>query len=81
MSLWSQIANVFRGDRLDREIEEELWSHIDEAIQEGREPAEARGAFGPALPLREESRDIRILASAASLPGRRSPGLADAHVP
>ena len=24
MSLWSRIANVFRGDRLNREIDEEL---------------------------------------------------------
>jgi len=89
MSLWSQIANVFRGDRLDREIEEELRSHIDEAIQEGREPAEARGAFGPALLLREESRDIRILpwldalrrdVSGALRGMRRSPGFATAAV-
>ena len=31
MSLWSRIANVFRGDRLNREIDEELESHIAEA--------------------------------------------------
>ena len=35
MSLWSRIANVFRGDRLSREIDEELQSHIDEADRAG----------------------------------------------
>ena len=49
MSLWSRIANVFRGDRLSREIDEELQSHIEEAIAQGRDPAEARRAFGSAL--------------------------------
>ena len=32
MSLWSRIANVFGGDRLSREIDEELESHLAEAI-------------------------------------------------
>jgi hypothetical protein len=59
MSLWSRIANVFRGDGLSREIDEELQSHIEEAIEQGRDPAEARRAFGSALRRREESRDIR----------------------
>jgi predicted permease len=61
MSLWSRIANVFRGDRLSRGIEEEFQSHIEEAIQQGRDPAEARRAFGAALRLREESRDVRLI--------------------
>jgi hypothetical protein len=30
MSLWSRIANVIRGDRLSREIDEEFQSHIAE---------------------------------------------------
>ena len=47
MSFWSRMANVFRGDRLSREIDEELQSHIEEAIEQGRDPAEARRAFGP----------------------------------
>ncbi len=46
MSLWSRIANVLRGDRLSREIDEELHSHRAEAIEQGRDPAEARRAFG-----------------------------------
>ncbi len=61
MSLWSRIANVFRGDRLSREIEEEFQSHIEEAIEQGRDPAEAKKAFGAALRLREESRDQRLI--------------------
>ncbi len=61
MSLWSRIANVLRGDRLSREIDEERESHLEEAIQHGRDPAEARTAFGPALRYHEESRDIRLI--------------------
>jgi len=50
-----------RGDRLRREIDEEMLSHVAEAIAHGREPAEARAAFGSALRRGEESRDIRLL--------------------
>ncbi|MGC9997438.1 MAG: ABC transporter permease [Terriglobia bacterium] len=67
MSLWSRIANVFRGDRLSREIDEELQSHIEEAVAQGRDPAEARRALGSALRLREESRDVRLVAWLDSL--------------
>ncbi|HYT75054.1 MAG TPA: ABC transporter permease, partial [Vicinamibacterales bacterium] len=59
MSLWSRLANVARGDRLIREIDEELESHIAEAIARGRDPEEARRAFGIPLRQREASRDIR----------------------
>jgi putative ABC transport system permease protein len=61
MSLWSRIANVFRSDRLSREIDEELASHIAEAIEHGRDPVEARRAFGSSLRQREESRDVHLL--------------------
>ena len=61
MSLLSRIANAFRSDRLVREIDEEIQSHIADAIEEGRDPAEARRAFGPALIRREESRDARVV--------------------
>ena len=67
MSLWSRISNVFRGDRLSREIDEELQSHIQEAVEQGRDPDEARRAFGSALSRRDESRDIRVLAWLDSL--------------
>jgi putative ABC transport system permease protein len=61
MSLSSRMANVLRGDRLSPEIDEEIQSHIAEAIEQGRDPAEARRAFGAALLRREESRDIRLV--------------------
>jgi predicted permease len=61
MSLLSRFANVFRGDRVNREIDEELQSHLEEAVEQGRDPAEARRSLGPALRLREESRDLRLV--------------------
>jgi hypothetical protein len=61
MSVWSRITNVFRSDQLTREIDEELESHIEEAIRHGRDPEEARKAFGSALRRREDSRDVRLL--------------------
>jgi putative ABC transport system permease protein len=67
MPLWSRLANVFRGDRLNREIDEELQSHIEEAIAHGRDPAEARRAFGSAFRHRETSRDIKLVAWLESL--------------
>ncbi len=67
MSLWSRIVNALRGDRLSREIDEEFESHIECAIEAGRDPAEARRAFGSALRQREESRDIRLLSWLDSL--------------
>jgi hypothetical protein len=39
MSLWSRLANVFRGNRVSREIDEELASHLEEAIEQGRTAA------------------------------------------
>jgi predicted permease len=59
MSLWSRISNAVRGERLNREIEEELQSHIDEAIASGRDPKEAHRAFGSALRAHEASHSIR----------------------
>jgi hypothetical protein len=32
MSLWSRIGYLFRGGRLNREIDEELRPHLEEAI-------------------------------------------------
>jgi len=55
------MANIFRGNRLSREIEEELASHVGEGLEEGRDPSEVRRAFGPALRLREECRDIKLI--------------------
>src|SRR5437764_10006097 len=67
MPLWSRLANFLRGDRLNREIDEEFQSHIEEAIEHGRDPAEARRAFGSPLRQREESRDVQIVAWLDSL--------------
>ncbi|QOY89953.1 ADOP family duplicated permease [Paludibaculum fermentans] len=61
MSFWTRITNVFRGERLNRDIDEELEAHVAEAVVEGRNEAEARRALGAALRLREESRDLRLL--------------------
>jgi predicted permease len=54
------MGNVFRGDKINREIVEEFEAHIEEAIAEGRDPAEARRAFGPTLRQRETSHAIRV---------------------
>jgi predicted permease len=59
MSLWSRISNAVFGERLNREIEEELQSHTEEAIAAGRDPKEAYRAFGSALRAREASHSIR----------------------
>ncbi len=67
MSLWSRFVNVFRSDRLNREIDEEFEAHIAQAIREGRDPAEARRAFGSALQNRERSRDFQIVPWVESL--------------
>ena len=62
MSLWSRIANTQRrGDRLNSEIDEELQSHLQEAIESGRDPVEAHRALGNTLGLREQALDFRIL--------------------
>jgi predicted permease len=67
MSFWSRIANVFREESVNREIDEELKSHIEEAVAQGRELTEVRRSFGSPLYLREESRDIRLLSWLGSL--------------
>lgn len=60
MSLWSRISNAVHGERLNREIEEELQSHLEEAIASGRDPKDAHRAFGSALHAREASHSIRV---------------------
>lgn len=60
MSLGSRISNAVRGERLNREIEEELQAHMDDAIASGRDPHEARRAFGSVLHAREASHSIRV---------------------
>ena len=60
MSVWSRISNAVRGGRLNREIEEELQAHIEEAIASGRDPDEARRTFGSILRQREAGHSIRV---------------------
>lgn len=59
MSLWSRISNAVRGERLNREIEEEMQSHLEEAIASGRDPDEVHRTFGSMLRQREASHSIR----------------------
>ena len=59
MSLWSRISNAVHGERLNREIDEELQTHIEEAIASGRDPDDARRSLGSALRAREASHSIR----------------------
>jgi putative ABC transport system permease protein len=60
MSMWTRITNVFCSNRVNREIDEEFEAHIAEAIEHGRDPNEARQAFGSDLRHGERSRDIKI---------------------
>ena len=59
MSLWSRISNAVHGGRLNREIDEELQSHFEEAIASGRDPKEVQRAFGSTLRTREAGYRIR----------------------
>lgn len=61
MSLWSRISNSMRGEHLNSEIDEEIQSHIEEAIAAGRDPEEARRALGSGLQAREASHSIRVV--------------------
>lgn len=61
MALWSRLANLFRGERLNREIEEELRTHFQEAMEAGRDPDEIRRSFGSLLRHREQSRDVKLI--------------------
>lgn len=61
MGLWRRVRNVFRNEHLNRELDEEMEAHIAEAVERGRDVAEARRVFGSAMRHREESRDFRVL--------------------
>src|SRR5258706_15100575 len=61
MSIWSRFANALRPNRLNREIDEELESHVAEALEHGRDRADIRRAFGSTLLQRERSRDFRLI--------------------
>lgn len=61
MALWRRMTNVFRGERLNRELDEEMEAHLEEALARGRDPAETRRPFGAPLRHREASRDAKII--------------------
>ena len=61
MSWIRRFGNVFRQGRLNREIEEELASHLEEAMERGSSSEEARKTFGNLLHHRESSREVRLL--------------------
>ncbi len=61
MSRIRRFARLFDQKRLQHEIDAEIASHIEEAIERGRSPEEARKAFGGELLQRERSRDLKLL--------------------
>src|SRR5215213_4385062 len=69
MSFFSRLTNVWRSNRLDEDLGDELQFHLDERtrqlMDDGLTPEEAareaRRRFGSALRVREESRDIKLL--------------------
>ena len=54
MSWIGRFVNILREGRLSGEIEEELASHIEEAMERGRPAEEVRRAFGGALQYRAQ---------------------------
>ncbi|MFZ0589523.1 MAG: permease prefix domain 1-containing protein, partial [Bryobacteraceae bacterium] len=69
MSLLSRFVNVFRGQRLDKELDDELLFHVEERAEDlirrgwSQDDArrEARKIVGNPLLLRESSRDIKLI--------------------
>ncbi len=60
MSLFTRLRNVFRKSRFQRELDEELEDHIENAMKDGRSRAEAERALGSLLRHREASTDVKI---------------------
>ena len=64
MSLWSRVTNAVRSEQLSCDIAEEMESHIAEAVEQGRDPDEARLALGrnyQQRQQRETSYEIRTV--------------------
>lgn len=61
MSFWTRLKNTARGNRLNRDIDEELQSHVDAAVDAGRDSVEARRGLGSPWTARDASRDVRLL--------------------
>lgn len=67
MSFLSRMTNVFRHRTVDRDIDEELQSHLADAYAAGRDAAEVKRAFGSQLRAREEVRDAIVARRLESL--------------
>jgi predicted permease len=67
LAFWSRIGNLLRARRLADDIDEELRTHIEEALERGRAPAEVYRAFGVPLRHREASLDARLSGWGSSL--------------
>jgi putative ABC transport system permease protein len=61
MSIWTRVANVFRTSKVNREIDEELQAHMEDAQADGRDAEEARRALGSPLKHRDEAHDARVV--------------------
>jgi putative ABC transport system permease protein len=61
MSLWSRVRNVFCSERVNRDLNEEMRLHLEEALERGRSNTEAGRAFGNSLLQRERSRDFKLI--------------------
>ena len=66
MSIWTRLGNAFRGEKLNAEIQEEMEAHLAEAVAQGRDPLEARRAFGSVSREREVSHSISCAAGDGS---------------
>jgi hypothetical protein len=53
MSPWTRVENIFRGERLNRNIDEELEAHIAETVERGR-PVMRAPRIDPVEMLRAE---------------------------
>ena len=68
MSWLSRVVNVFRPERVNRDLDEEIQFHLDartaDLTSRGMDPEQARAQaqrqFGNALVVRESSRDVKL---------------------
>src|SRR5215471_11738410 len=61
MAWTRRFINLFRQQRLNQELHDEMSAHIEEAIEQGRDPEEVRRAFGSTLLHRDQSRDAKVI--------------------
>ena len=68
---------MFRGARVNRELDDEMDAHIEEAIAQGRDASEARFWVAASAPGGESRREVNCVAR--FIVRRRDPRLAAAH--